>query len=493
MNLVNIKKIICIVSFLLIGLLIFFYPVIINQGLMPGDLGDARFINYVLEHSYQFIKGNPLHQGFWDMPMFYPLKNTLAFSDILLGGMIIYVPVRFFFSPQTSLQVWLIIVCFLNYLSMYLLLKNILKFNSLSSSIGAFIFAFSLPRYSQIYHLQLYLQFFSVFSLICFFSLKKENTKLKNNILFLFGALLLALQFYSSFYLGWFLIFASVIFLVVFSFFKEKRLKIVDFIKFYKKEIITYSIFFLVAVFPMCYHYLTVGAQFEFFDFDNLKIKNFLDSESLIDILLFRSPVGDDCEQHMGIGYITTLFLIWGMFLYKEKRKYFLIFIISVILIFGFLPSRYLLYNLFPGASVIRAISRIILLFLLFYSVFIAKFVQNIKNKFLLFLTIALIIIEQIPVRHHFDWSKEEHIQRLNSLYIGKSCKIVTYQIQDKENFTDISDFILLDVIWLALKNNVYTTNGYSGYVPEKINSGNFDNQCRYVIVSNKYFERQSE
>ena len=490
--LIKIKNILFVALFLFIGLFIFFHPVFLSTDLMPGDLGDARFINYVLEHGYLYLKGNALHSNFWDMPIFYPLKNTLAFSDILLGGMIIYIPVRFFFNPQTSLQIWLFIVCILNYFSMYFLLAKYFKFNPLSSSLGAFIFAFSLPRYAQIYHMQLYLHFYTVFSVICFISLKKDNSKLKNNLLFFFGVSLLALQLYSSFYLGWFTIFASFLFLIIFLMFKKTRLKIFDFIKFYKKELLIYSVIFFLAVYPMCYHYLAVGTQFEFFDFDNLKIKSFLDSGSLIDILFFKSTFGNDCEQHLGIGYITTLFLIFGMFFFKH-RKYCLIFFISVILIFSFLPSRYVLYNIFPGACAIRASSRIILLFLLFYSVFIAQFTQSIKNKFLLFFIVTLIVFEQIPARYHFEWSKKEHAKRLSVLYLDKSCKVVSYYMQDKKNLAPVSGFVLLDIIWFALSNNVYTTNGYSGYVPDKIESENIDGLCKYVVVSNKYFERRDK
>jgi hypothetical protein len=29
-----------------------------NFSYMPGDLGDARFINFVLEHGYQYLIGN---------------------------------------------------------------------------------------------------------------------------------------------------------------------------------------------------------------------------------------------------------------------------------------------------------------------------------------------------------------------------------------------------------------------------------------------------
>ena len=112
-----IKKIYIPILFFLIGILIVFYPVIfINNELMPGDLGDGRFINYVLEHFYLFLSGSKLHNSFWNLPFFYPYTNTLSYSDIMFGGMILYAPIRFFVdSPQTALQIWLFFACLFNF------------------------------------------------------------------------------------------------------------------------------------------------------------------------------------------------------------------------------------------------------------------------------------------------------------------------------------------------------------------------------------------
>src|SRR5512137_326545 len=51
---------------------------------VPGDLGDARFNNYVLEHFYRFITG--LTGDYWNAPFFFPFQRTMAFSDNLLGS-----------------------------------------------------------------------------------------------------------------------------------------------------------------------------------------------------------------------------------------------------------------------------------------------------------------------------------------------------------------------------------------------------------------------
>ena len=36
---------------------------------VPGDPGDARLVNYFLEHTWLWLTGHPLHRHFWDLPM----------------------------------------------------------------------------------------------------------------------------------------------------------------------------------------------------------------------------------------------------------------------------------------------------------------------------------------------------------------------------------------------------------------------------------------
>lgn len=470
------KRLIYPFIFLVFGIFIFFFPILLNSDLMFGDLGDSRFINYVLEHGFQFIKHSPIHSSFWDLPIFYPNKNTLSYSDILLGGMIIYTPIRFFFNPQTTYQIWLIVVCFLNFISTYLLLKNIFKFKPVISSLGAFIFVFSLPRYSQIYHTQLYLQFFTVFSLYCFLSVKKEYSKIKNYTLFILGSLFFSLQIYSCFYLGWFFAFGSSLLLIILLCFKNARKNIFEFIKYFKYEILTSFIFLIISLLPLYFHYHAVGVEFEFY-LTNLKLKNFFLSESLIDNLFFKTGFSNNCEENIGLGFFTTILLIIGLFKLKGQRKYFLIFISVIILLFAFLPLKALLYAFIPAASAIRASSRVIFL-LIFADIYvISAFLDNIKNKFLLTSIILLVTLEQIPILHHFEWSKKEHNKRINSYTYEKQCKIVTYDIKAKPDFE-----YLLDIMWFASENNLYTKNGYSGHMPE-ISNEKFENECKYTII----------
>ena len=51
---------------------------------MPGDIGDARLVNYFLENSYQFLTGTS--NSLWHLTFFYPFPFVGGFSENLFGS-----------------------------------------------------------------------------------------------------------------------------------------------------------------------------------------------------------------------------------------------------------------------------------------------------------------------------------------------------------------------------------------------------------------------
>src|SRR5689334_21640354 len=69
-----------------IGLLMALWPTLISLGhRLPGDPGDVRFCQYLMEHSLLWLERAPAHLKFWDVPFFYPHPNVLAYSETLFG------------------------------------------------------------------------------------------------------------------------------------------------------------------------------------------------------------------------------------------------------------------------------------------------------------------------------------------------------------------------------------------------------------------------
>ena len=181
-----------------------------------GDRGDARGFVYFCEHWYQSILGKAslLSPG-----IFYPTKRTLAYSDLLFGFV---APYSFFralgFSMFTSTQIVIILITFLSYCIAFVLLYRVLGFGLVPSCAGAMFFGFSSPKFNQITHLQLQyvLLLPLIFGLLITVAKQVETiTPKRAAVLLSIVAACLNLQLATTFYFGWFLVLWSVLFLLL--------------------------------------------------------------------------------------------------------------------------------------------------------------------------------------------------------------------------------------------------------------------------------------
>jgi hypothetical protein len=125
--------------------------------LVPGNLGDARLNNYILEHFFRWVSG--LEADYWNAPFFFPYKNVLAFSDNLLGSAFLYAVFRWIgYDRETSFQIWYVIGFCVNYTAASYVLTR-LRFNPIAITLGAFFFTFGLPMLAQEGHAQLIYRF----------------------------------------------------------------------------------------------------------------------------------------------------------------------------------------------------------------------------------------------------------------------------------------------------------------------------------------------
>lgn len=472
------------VLILLLGLCIFCYPVILSKGaFLPGHLGDTRWANYTLEHSYMYLHQMPLHTSLFDMPFYFPNTNTLSFSDMLLGAMLIYIPIREIISnSQNALIVWFVITCIFNYYAMYFLLKKVFKFNELPASVGALLFAFSSPRQNQIIHLQFQTLFYSILSLISFLSINYNKGKLYNNICFFLGSIFFVIQLYSSFYSGWYMVYGFTIYIFIVFFSKEYRKSVIDFIKNYKLEIVLYSIITFILLIPLVKHYLAIGSQFLIDTNNTISLYGLISSNSVIDNLIFRyNPFFKDInninfENICGVGFVATILILIGLFYKNQYKKYILTFMFISLIFFVNSHLYKLLYYYFPGATAIRATPRIIFLLLPIYSYLIANFFQKVKlNKSIITCLIFLLLIDFIYSNPFYFWTKEEHIDNLKEYIIPNNCNIVYFKYNEKNSKYYIADY-QLGVMWKSLQKGVYSINGYSGYEPALIYSAAANN-----------------
>lgn len=178
-------------------------------GYIPGDLGDARFNNYILEHGYQWMTGNRPN-GFWNAEFMYPLQNVIAYSDNLLGAMPFYAIFRKFgCDREYSFQLWIMAVMTLNFICAYYALNRWSR-NRLLAASGAYIYAFSIILLGNIYNVQTLPRF--AVPLVIYWSWKYfREGGFKYLVLLALGIIY---QFYCGMYLGFLLVY-SMIFLVL--------------------------------------------------------------------------------------------------------------------------------------------------------------------------------------------------------------------------------------------------------------------------------------
>lgn len=86
-----------------------------HGGAWPGDLGDGRFNQFVMEHGYQSIRGVYA----WDSPgQFYPTVHTLGYSDTHAGTLPLYAALRWLgYSMDHAWQGWFMLVAALNFIA----------------------------------------------------------------------------------------------------------------------------------------------------------------------------------------------------------------------------------------------------------------------------------------------------------------------------------------------------------------------------------------
>jgi hypothetical protein len=169
--------------------------------MIPGDLGDARFNNMILEHLFRWVTGHD--QSLWSPEFFYPFAGALSFSDNHFGSGFVYILQRLLgASPEVAFIGWYTLAPVLNYLACYYVLRRF-GTEKAGSAVGAFIFTFALPVTAQLGHAQLSYRFATPLAMLAWERLKREANPRDLAKLAFFTMW----QFYCSIYLGYFLLF----------------------------------------------------------------------------------------------------------------------------------------------------------------------------------------------------------------------------------------------------------------------------------------------
>jgi hypothetical protein len=195
-KILSLESIFIIFVALLIGVSVYFK--LDSFRLIPGDLGDARLVNYFLENFYQFFFGSS--PSIWNLNFFYPFPYVIGFSENLFGTGFIYSIFRELgFYTDTSFQLWFLFGYIFNFVATYYCFRR-LGLKASSSLIGALIFSLALPTSAHSPHSQLHYRFAAALAITyLFLGIKEEKFSY-----FGWSFFWLVIQFYCGIYIGFF-------------------------------------------------------------------------------------------------------------------------------------------------------------------------------------------------------------------------------------------------------------------------------------------------
>jgi hypothetical protein len=466
----------------------------------PGDLGDARFNNYLLEHAHLFFTGQV--DSFWNAPFMFPEENVITYSDNLLGSAPFYSILRLMGNDrETAFQLWFVLMSVFNYTACYFFLVYLFE-NKYAAVFGAMIFAFSVALYSQIGHAQTYPRYaIPLVFLMCLLFLKEFKP-----VYFFWMLLLMVYQVYCGIYLGFMLFIPVAIFLLAAVYFKREtaELMIRD-----KKWLIKMAVAVIINVLfllPLMLPYMERSKETGLYPYEKIV-------ESLPTIMsFFFSQNGTlfwDFLRETGISYpafwdhqifpggIATLCLFLFLIIIGVKmifKNSFTVFkldttikLFSITALITFLLfirfgdfSFYRIVHLIPGFGSMRALQRIINIELLFYAMAVTLiFNALVRNEKTTGLVISLIIIGAIVSDNYMDTrfahreQKNTSIKRIDELTAKmrsfKTGSIISYEpdtVDAKVIFRHIDAMLASQKLGLKCINGYSSTSprGYSGY-----------------------------
>jgi len=477
---------------LLLGLALVHYRFVLGRGTqIPGGRIDTAFLHYVLEHEYQWLHGGIVHQSFWDPAFSYPQRNSLAYSELLIGVLPFYAVWRALgFDPGGSYQLWFVSLSILNFLAMYGFLRKVMELRGLPSALGAYFFAFGSPRVNELQaeHAQLWFQFYvvlAVWFLIRFLQLRTDAPRGKAVLWLSLASAAVALQLISCFYFGWFLCFSLMVALGVSLIARGPRQALFGQVRRFWPALIAAAAVFICLTGFTLEHYLAAagklnlrGAGPDAMIMPTLGSWIYAGDNNLLYSWIRWFPrisrVGRYWERANGVGVITGILVLAGAIWFRRRPVFRPIFLASVVVLaLTFtLPGGWTLwqavYRSVPAAPAVRVVARWGVFLLFPFSIALAACLDRIyasRGWAPAALLGAVVVLEQFNFIQHYDF---QAFQRRALNYIAQlkpQCNsFLVSGASDRP-----SEIMELQVasMWAQLVSGVATVNGYSGYFPE--------------------------
>lgn len=499
----------------IVGMLLQFHPMLLS-GLrrMQSDWGDTRLNNYILEHGFRWLLGFPGHERFWSPPVFYPAPNTAAYSDVLLGVAPFYWPWRIFgFAPDTAFQLWLLTIATLNFAAAFLLLARGFRCRPIASAIGAMLLSFASVRTAQVMHAQLIAHFYIAIAILAVLEIFSPEPELRAGVtmverrtvwVFALAGALVA-QIYSSFYYGWYLIFALAIAALWAIVIPDSRRRFSLAVRANVGALAGAALASALALAPLLQHYLQAERQ--------VGTRSYAVVETMLPRMQSWAYMGPSSwlygwlaardsfhnlpmehEQRLGLGIVTIVCAAIGLWMARRRRDVQLAVIVPLTMVFlatewpGGVSLWHAIYLYVPGAGAIRAVSRIGVVLVLPAALGVALLLDDLaraprippsraaltlrrrdrmRRALVTVTLIAAIVAEQVQEPRWYDKSEGRARVARVANGIGAGCQAFLYTTIDG---ADDPWNYHADAMWASMERDVPTINGYSGNQPPNWN-----------------------
>ena len=472
------------------GTLATFGPTLFSRfRLGPGIDGDGRLVLYLLEHSYLWVRRVPGHTRLWEAPFFFPERNVIAYSELMVGVAPPYWILRAVGAgPHVAFAGWLIIGCLTNYVIAYLLLRRLARTDAAASALGAFLFAFANPRIAQISHPQLVPQFLplvTLLGLVCAVRAHAEGgTRGRVGGCLLLACLAEVVQLHGSYHHAWFVVFALATCLALVALSSTYRPFLVSFLRRHALAVVGCAILGLGLSLPLIHHYVAASRVVGLRSYSEMLTYApqpgswlFLGRENVLYASLLGPPrepfTPAEFEKQLGVGLVTTILAAFGLWAERRRPLFDILMavaVLSVIVATMWLPPLSLwipVFAVFPGARAIRAPGRIVLLLLVAVGFGAAVGVARLRaRRWLAVLVFVVVIVEQLRRVPTYDVDEVGRRELGLAARVGPGCTAF-YAIRP-DSTVSLYQW-QLDAMGASLISGVPTVNGLSGHLPRSL------------------------
>jgi hypothetical protein len=481
------------------ALLLVHHPMILSGfARVQTGVGDTRFNMYAVEHTYLWLISAPGHKLLWNWPVYYPHANVAAYSDLMLGLGPLYWTWRLLgAAPDTSFQLWMLACTAANFLVAYIFLRNIFRVGCLPAAFGALLFAGGSCRAAQLGHQQLLCHLYVMTAIYAVFRMFDPPLSVgktaagkdgKGGIWFGVLCASVALQLYTAFYPGFFLILVLGIALAWSMAFASGRREVIAFARRHGIAVGICLFVTVLAMLPWLKHYWAAARE--------LGPRPYAEVRALlprVESWFFMGPASwwygwirtgsffpkvlPLDEQRIGMGLLTPVIVLTGLVWSWRRRSVRIMlgttvtvmFLVTYVRWFGLPEPWRAVFAVVPGAGAIRAVARVGMLLLIPASLGLALFLERMLCAERHFLSAAALavacacILEQGHTTPSYDKRAiRAEVARLAEK-IDPGCEAFFDATAERGPGWSKTP---VDAMWAGWVAGKPTLNGFSGSVP---------------------------